>query len=474
MRKDRGELLVFLTLFLAFLSITPSAAQQNKNPNIIFIFADDLGWGDLSCYGNDRIETPELDKLADEGTLFTQFYVAGSVCSPSRAGIMTGQYPARNRIFGHLATKKINERREMPNALDPAVFTLTDMLKSAGYATAHLGKWHLGNIPPTAYGIDYYRTDDASNVADEGPLDIWNYALRPSSTKDIFDAALQFIDGVGGQPFYANVWLTDMHATLNPSQEQMDRVTEQSRWNQPIPGVNYSGVEQVYFAALLEMDKQIGLFLERLKQKGLDKNTLIIFSSDNGPEDYQINNSRHSGVGSAGPFRGRKRSIYEGGIRVPFILKWPGKIEADNVNDSSVINGVDFLPTIASLIGQTLPDSLEVDGENMSDVWLGSNRKRTQELYWEWRYAISGHIIHRSPMIAMRKGDYKILVNPDGSRMELYNVVADPSELSELSRLDPERAKLMAASAMQWFSSLPQSPWDDNAGDNQWSWPINK
>ncbi|MDX2432217.1 MAG: sulfatase-like hydrolase/transferase [Bacteroides sp.] len=475
----RLNILFFSCLIILCVSGCKSPAEQaeqsvklvqNFKPNIIFIFADDLGWGDLSCYGNSRVKTPSLDRLASEGTLFTQFYVAGSVCSPSRAGIMTGQYPARNRVFGHFASTAINQRRGMPNALDPDLVMLTDMLKGAGYTTAHFGKWHLGNISPAEYGVDVYRTNELSNMGDD-PLDIWSAEARPTCTKDILDETLKFIKQEGN-PFYVNVWLSDVHATLNPSKEQMDRVADEVKnWRWPSDGIEYTSVEQVYLATLLEMDRQIGLFIDKLEALGIRNNSLIIFSSDNGPEDYQLHNSRHSGVGSPGPFRGRKRSIYEGGIRVPFIISWPGKIPAGKVNDQSVVSGVDFLPTLACITGAKAANERALDGEDMSEVWLGSDRKRSKDLFWEWRYQVFGHSVNKPPMIAVREGDYKLLLNPDKSRVELYNILTDPGELNNLASQEPELAMRLSEKAMTWFQNLPESPWDETAGQNAWNWP---
>lgn len=459
-------------LFTSLLCFVYKAYAQSKEivPNIIFIFADDLGWGDLSCYGSDGVKTPYLDKMASEGRMFTQFYVAGSVCSPSRVGIMTGQYPARNRIFGHFSTKEMNMARGMPDDLDPNLFTLTDMLKQRGYVTGHFGKWHLGsNISCANYGIDVFRTDLFSNVKGGEKIDIWSPKARPTCTKDILNEAMDFIENNANKPFYTNVWLTDVHATLNPSKEQLEPL---SRYK---PGsyakVPFYGIRQVYYAALLEMDKQIGLFLDKLDSMGLSENTLVIFSSDNGPEDYYIRNAEHSGAGSTGPFRGRKRSIYEGGIRVPFILRWPGHIPENTVNDKSVIDGVDFLPTISSLINGKIPSDVILDGENMADVWLGSNRRRKKTLYWEWRYDIPGSVLNKSPMIAVREGDYKLLMNPDSSRIELYNVIEDPSELHNLTEQKPEIEQHLIQEAMDWYQTIPNSPAEKDAGKNDWNWP---
>lgn len=466
--------LPYLGLYLSLSTISQSLTAlepTEAKPNIIFIFADDLGWGDLSCYGNNRIKTPSLDKLAKEGTLFTSFYVAASVCSPSRAGIMSGQYPARNKIYGHLATEMINETRGMPNALNPNLSMITDMLKKNGYTTAHFGKWHLGNISPIQYGVDVFRTDNSSNIEEEGPIKIWSPESRPTCTKDILHESFEFIKSQKDKPFYANIWFSDVHATLNPSKEQMDRVTRESAGNKPLPGIEYSGAEQVYLAALLEMDKQVGIFLDKLDSLGISKNTLVIFSSDNGPEDIHINNARHSGMGLTGPFRGRKRSIYEGGIRVPFILRCPGTIPAGKINNISVISGVDFMPTIAAITGTQTPSGQLMDGEDMSDVWLGADRKRKNTLYWEWRYSIYNHPFNKSPMIAIRERDFKLLVNPDGSRAELYNIVKDPGELMNLAVQEADLTIKLSGKAITWFKQLPASPWDPDAGQNQWNWP---
>ena len=447
------------------------SAKKSRVPNIIFIFADDLGWGDLSCYGKDRFKTENLDKLASEGTLFTQFYVAGSVCSPSRTGIMTGHCPARHRVFGHFAKPQINKRREMPDALDPGVTTLTDLLKSGGYKTAHFGKWHLGNLEPNQYGVDVYRTESFSNVPEREKIDIWSPKNRPNCTRDILDAALEFIEthqaSNSDEPFYINAWFSDPHATLNPSQEQLDRV----RQFRPRGKVDFHGVAEVFYACVKEMDLQVGRFLKRLDEMGLAENTIIVFSSDNGPEDFQISNAAHSGVGSTGPFRGRKRSIYEGGIRTPFIVRWPKHIPAGKVNDTSVVCGVDFIPTLCKVAGVEVPDELNGDGEDMSDALLGSDRKREKPLFWEWRYRVFGHILNRPPRLAVRDGDWKLLMNPDKSRVELYSIPDDPSEINNLAKDNPEVVERLSKQVLEWNTTLPESPVEPVAGSNAYPFP---
>ncbi len=450
-------------------------ANTNKRPNIVFLFADDLGWGDLGCYGHRRLKTPNLDRLANEGILFTQFYVSGSVCSPSRAAILTGQFPARLGVHGHFARPEINERRGMPHYLDPQVMTFTRLLQQNGYITGLFGKWHLGSgkgAPlPGAYGFDEHRTN-TSNDEDAGTtFNLWKPELRPVATKMVLDETLQFIESNKDkdQPFYVNAWFVDPHATLNPSDEQM------KPYNRFSPrGVDFHGAEQIYYATVTEMDKQIGIFLDKLDQMGLAENTIVIFSSDNGPEDIHISNASHSGVGTPGPFRGRKRSLYEGGVRVPFIIRWPKEVQAGQIDDTSVIGGVDFFPTMCSLAGIEVPEDLLLDGEDMSSALKGNPTNRTKPLMWEWRYRIFGHKFNKSPILAIRDGNWKLLMNPDHSRAELYDIPNDPSELNNLADEKPAIVKRLSEKVLKWQAELPDSPFDKDAGSNQYPWPKNE
>ncbi len=421
-------------------------------PNIIFIFADDLGWGDLGCYGHPNIKTPNLDKLAQQGTLFKQFYVCGSVCSPSRAAIMTGHYPARHRIHGHFASVEQNQSRGMPNYLDPQVTTITKLLKQAGYATGHFGKWHLGGSSdapdPGAYGIDDHRTTTSNGPTWDTKL--YEPYFRAQSTGLIVDEAIRFIEENQTNPFYLNAWTLVPHATLHPTEEQM------APYSQFGPkGVPYKGAMQIYYASVTNLDEQIGRLLNRLDQLGLAENTVVIFSSDNGPEDIHIRNASHSGVGDPGPFRGRKRSIYEGGVREPFIVRWPGHVPASRTDDTSVIAGVDFLPTVCELAGVQVPAGLNPDGENVSDILLGTSRPRTKPIMWEWRFSIKGHILNQSPMLAIRDGDWKLLMNPDRSRLELYNIPDDPTELNNLADSQSQIVQNLSSQLLTWKATLP-------------------
>lgn len=462
-----------LKAVLPLLCLQPAVAAEknNERPNIIFILADDLGWGDLRCYGHERIRTPNLDTMAQNGIIFTNAYMSGSVCSPTRASIMTGRFPAHTGIHGHIATEQLNKQRDMPDFLDKNWVTLPKLLQQSGYSTAHVGKWHLGtgsNAPAvTEYGFDFAISDN-----DKDPnFDIWGVGNRHQATKVIIDKGIEFIDkNAGDKPFYLQLWLTDPHSTLNPSEEQM----EPYRNTGPGKNVPHRGITEVYYGTVTEMDAQIGRLMQALKQRGLESNTLIVFTSDNGPEDYRIFNASHSAAGSPGPFRGRKRSIYEGGIRVPFIVFWPGKAPAGKVNNQSVIASVDMLPTICRIAGTQLPDYLILDGEDMSGAFVGRLQKRTKPLFWEWRYRVFGEPYLRSPMLAIRQGDFKLLMNPDKSRVELYNLAEDPGELINLAPMNRRKTRELSGLLLQWQATIPKGYVEDVAGSNTYRWPAEK
>ncbi|MBM3744458.1 MAG: N-acetylgalactosamine 6-sulfate sulfatase (GALNS) [Acidobacteria bacterium] len=443
------------------------ALAQGRPPNIIFILADDLGWGDLGCYGHQHIRTPNLDRLARQGTQFTQFYVNGSVCSPTRSAFMTGHFPARHRVHGHFAEHKLNEARGMPDWLDPAVGTLPRLLQQAGYATAHFGKWHLGSgegaPEPSAYGFQEHRTVNAN-----GPSwDQRDRFFRARSTELIVDEAIRFVERNRNRPFYVNAWTLLPHATLDPTEEQLKLYERYA----PAGGVPHKGATQIFYASVGAIDQAVGRLLARLDELGVAENTLVLFSSDNGPEDMEIRNASHSGAGTAGPFRGRKRSLYEGGVRVPLLARWPARIRPGRVDDASVWTGVDFLPTLAKLAGGSVPAEWKPDGEDVSGILLGQPRPRTKPVLWEWRFRIAGHTLHRSPILAIRDGDWKLLLNPDRSRVELYDIPRDPSELHNLAPDRPQIVERLAKTALAWQKTLPEGPFDPGAGSSAYPWP---
>lgn len=467
---------LLLTSALMLLAVgSASPADSPRRPNIIFILADDLGWGDLHCYGSRDAKTPNLDRLAEQGTLFTQFYTAGSVCSPSRCGFFTGQVPARHKVHGHFATHEMNERRGMANWLDPKTVNLARLLKGAGYATVHVGKWHLGSgdgaPSPKEYGFDFVRAttsnDDTWTERNEDPF------FRAKSTGLFVDEAVKFIEANKDRPFYLQLWTLVPHATLNPTAEQLKPYANIGPGGKAFP---HKSAKQIFYASVTDLDTQIGRLLAKLDELKLTGNTLVVFSSDNGPEEIAIRNAGHSGVGSSGPFRGRKRSLYEGGIRVPFIVRYPGVVTPRHVDNSSVISGTDFLPTICSFAGIELPEDYRGDGEDRSGAIRANDKPapRTKPLYWEWRFNIAGHVLNKSPVLAVRDGKWKLLFNPDRSRVELYDIPADPSELHNLAEKHPDIVERLAKYSLEWQATLPKGPFDAAAGKNDYPWPKEK
>jgi N-acetylgalactosamine-6-sulfatase len=442
------------------------AASGESRPNVLFILADDLGWGDLSCYGNTFLRTPNLDRLAQGGMLFTQFYVAGSVCSPSRSAFMTSMVPARNRIHGHYATPEQNTARGMSQWLEPTVPNVASTLKRAGYTTAHVGKWHLGNgsggPPITDYGFDFVGSGETggANITKGDP----HYRAR--STELFVNEALTFIKGRGGKPFYLQLWTLVPHATLNPTPEQMEPFARLSN-----PDIPHKSARTIYYASVADLDRQIGRLLDELGKLGLADNTMVVFSSDNGPEEIFVQNAGHSGVGSPGPFRGRKRSLYEGGVRVPFIVRWPGRIPAGRVDPTSVVSGLDFMPTVCAAAGVPMPAGHQADGENIGDILAGKSRPRANPLMWEWRFNIAGHVSNRSPQLAIRDGDWKLLLNPDRSRVELYDIPRDPMQVDNVAGQHADVVARLSERVLAWQRALPAGPADPTAGRNDYPWP---
>jgi N-acetylgalactosamine-6-sulfatase len=392
--------------------------------------------------------------MAREGTRFTQFYVASAVCSPSRTGFLTGQFPARLGIHDYLADPELNAKRGVRDWLDPEVPSLTRLVKEAGYSTAHFGKWHLGSGPnaprPERYGID--RFDACMKQG------------RVKSSESIADETIAFVEANRERPFFINAWLNDPHSPLHPTEEMMAPYKGLS----PSWGDN-KGAMEVYYAVLTGMDRHIGRILDSLDRLQLSSNTIVIFSSDNGPESGLIPFvSHYGGAATAGPFRGIKRSLYEGGVRTPFLVRWPGRTPAGRVDNETVLAGVDLMPSLLKLAGVTSPPC---DGEDLSETWLGQRRPRTKPLMWENRYPVYGHVLDMSPMLAIRLGRWKLLMNPDRSRVELYDIPADPSEINNRADREPGVVRDLSARLLRWQSILPKGPVDPAAGKNSYAWP---
>ncbi len=447
------------TLFALYVSLfaASTACADDPRPNVVIVLVDDFGWGDPSCYGNKLVTTPHIDQLAREGIRFTQGYVAAPICSPSRCGLTTGQFPARWKITSYLQTKAGNKACEMADYLDPTAPSLPRMLQEAGYATAHIGKWHLGggrdvtDAPKFAkYGYDLglgtYESPEPAAALGLKTLP-WGKQdeLEPQQlprherTKWMVDQTLAFLKDHPDQPCFVNLWLDDTHTPFVPSEEQLREVK------------NSDGGEQTkrYQAVLLETDRQIGRLIDGQRKT----NTLVLFLGDNGASP-PLERQRVGGL------RGQKLSLYEGGIRVPFIAWWPAKIKAGVVNDSTVISAIDLLPSLAKICEAKLPPGYAPDGEDMSAALLGEKPLRTKPLYWEYgrnetSFAYPKDAKHRSPNLAIRDGNWKLLIHADGSGSELYDLSADPYEQANLAAEKEDITARMKAAVLKWRASLP-------------------
>jgi arylsulfatase A-like enzyme len=451
-----------LTLILVF---TAALVQAAEKPNIVMVFIDDMGWGDFSCFGNKEAKTPNVDRMAAEGIRFTQFYVNSPVCSPSRCALTTGQYPQRWKITSYLNNRADNERRGVANWLDLKAPTLPRMLHDNGYATGHFGKWHLGgqrdvdDAPPiTAYGFDESLTNFEGmgpkllpltlKPGDTQPSKIWSDAerlgapvtwmLRSKITGGFIDAALPFIDKavVAKKPFYINLWPDDVHAPHWPPVE---------KWT--------TGQRGMYLAVLEEMDRQFGKLFDHIRSTPeLRDNTLVLICSDNGPE---IN------MGSAGPFRGNKTMLYEGGTRSPLIVWGPGLIDKKNAgtqNDQSVFAAYDLVPSLLSLATIDAKDAV-FDGENIASALLGKAQvSRQAPIFWRRppdrkRWPVDGPT--ELPDLSMREGNWKFLCEYDGSKPTLYDLAADKSEVTNLADNNPEVVARLTKALLAWNESMP-------------------
>ena len=439
-------------------------AQADRQPNFVFVLIDDMGWGDFSCFGNKEAKTPNIDRLAAEGLRFSQFYVNSPICSPSRCAFVTGQYPQRWRINSFLGNRADNNRNGNAQWLDLKAPTLARTLKDVGYATGHFGKWHLGgqrdvdDAPAiTAYGYDVSLTNFEGmgpkllpltlKPGDKEPKKIWadaerlggpvTWMNRTDITAGFADAALKFIDQAASkqQPFYVDLWPDDVHSPYFPPLE---------KWSPE--------KHRIYLAVLEEMDRQLGRLFDRIRgDAALRDNTVFVICSDNGPEP---------GAGSAGPFRGKKSQLFEGGLRSSLVVWAPGlmdKAKVGTLDASSVFAAMDLAPSLAHLAGTKSPVGL--DGANLSSTLLGRApashpgaicwRRPPERKVWLPALAVP------QPDLAIRDGDWKLLCEYDGSKPLLYDLSKDVGEMTNLAAKESAVTERLTAAVLAWHRSLP-------------------
>ncbi|EHQ28918.1 sulfatase [Mucilaginibacter paludis] len=487
-----------LTLTAAFLTgtllnLNAQQPAKAKQPNVVLILADDLGYNDLSSYGNTLINTPNIDALAKEGVNFTQGYVSAPICSPSRAGLITGRYQQR---FGyeffaatpatwgvqdaaHAEASKNALRKygayytidglaletynKTPQGLPANEITIAGLLKKQGYKTAVIGKWNLGETDdfiPEKYGFDYHygflsggsrygSTDDVDFVVKDLPHLYWNaqiikygkgpVKLRKNAgtvltteylTTRFGNEAADFIEANKNRPFFLYVPFNAPHDPFMAKKEDFAAVTTVK-----------DSTRRVYQAMVKSLDDAVGVITKKLKELNLDKNTLIIFTSDNGGAMYThaLDNK---------PLRGGKATHFEGGIRVPFIIKYPGGIPAGEVFNKPV-STLDLFPTIAAVTGANLPGNVTYDGVNLLPYVNNLNKSKPHQfLYWRSGWAK-----------AIRKDDFKLYINEREGKTYLFNISTDIGEGHDLLKENPQKAEELRRDLLKWEKTLAPPLW---------------
>ncbi len=455
LRKKSGFIGCAL-LLVSGINLQAQESVVQKNPNIVFILADDLGWRDLACYGNPFNETPNLDKLAQSGIRFTQAYAACPVCSPTRASIMTGKFPARLQLTNFIGGVRTDPKSPILPAkwkqfLEAREITVPELLKQKGYTTGMVGKWHLGNqdsIAPWHQGFDYSR------MIGKNGLDYYNYSIFIDSyqkeftdhgthylTDKLTEYGVDFIKQNAKRPFFLYMAYSAPHVVLVPRSDKLKKYF-----------VKYGQTEEKYnpnYAAMIEsMDDGVGAIVQTLKDQGLLDNTLIIFTSDNG------------GLGldelgpvptSNAPLRKWKGHIYEGGTRVPAIVSWAGKIAPGKVSDT-YFSTIDYLPTFCELTGITrLPK--DVDGQSILSLYLHPKQETNHTRPLFWHYPHFSNQLGR-PAGSVRVGDYKLVELFESGKLELYNLKEDISESNDLSESMKEKTEELHRLLIDWRKKM--------------------
>ena len=442
--------MVFNKMYLGLLgAVSMTSLQAAERPNIVIIYTDDMGIGDLSCYNSGWVMTPNIDRLAANGLKFNHYYTASPVSSPSRVSLTTGMFPTEWGVNTFLHDRKGNANCEQLDYLDASAPSMARSLKEVGYSTAHIGKWHMGGgrdvddapqIP--RYGFDEYVSTYESPDPDKLiTASNWIWSKQDSikrweRTGYFVDKALDFLSRHQGSPCFVNLWPDDMHDPWIPQTKFFD---DKKSWTG----------KPNFVAVLQEYDRQIGRFIEGLEKLGMLENTLIIFTSDNGalPTFEQV---RTNGL------RGSKVSLYEGGVRMPFIISWPKKIKGGEIEDESVVSSVDLYPSLCTITGAKMPKGFNYSGEDMSKALLGVKElRRHKDLMWDFgRNRFFGRPPqphHQSPHLAILRGDYKLLINSDRSRLELYDIKKDPNETTNIADKYPELCKQLSDKVINWY-----------------------
>ena len=443
------------------LSLLLFAQAEAAKKNVVFILVDDWGWADAGVQGSDFFETPNIDRLAREGMRFTQAYAAAAICSPTRAAILTGKSPARldmtiwheGAVRGGPKSKRLLEAKAQPN-LPRGEVTLAELFKKEGYFTAHIGKWHLGKAAfyPETQGYDvniggtYWGAPATFHWPYRGPWSKNDPELRyvpvgsgksgDYLTDQLTDHALRIITQQKDRPFFLSLWFHTVHT---PIEGKPDLV---KRFEKKPPGKIHSHAE--YAAMLASLDENVGRVLRRIDDLKLTDRTVVILTSDNGGVDFSTAKSANRPPTSNAPFRSGKGTLYEGGLRVPLIIRWPGRTKAGS-ECAAQVTSQDFFPTLADALGQT--DVPRHDGVSLLPLLNNPQASLNREaLFWHYPH----YYPRMTPASAIRTGDWKLIHYYEDNRMELFNLKTDPAETKNLATTQPAKTKALRKKLDAW------------------------
>ncbi len=481
MKKHIIKHILFLSFFLTSFLFSYGEVNKKKSrkkPNVVLIVVDDMGWTDLTTYGSDFYQTPNIDKLAQDGIKFTDSYATCTVCSPTRASLMTGKYPARlhltdwitghERLYGKMMIPKWTQY------LVPEEHTLAETFKDNGYQTYHVGKWHLGDEEtdwPEYHGFDKniagFKAGSPKAHKGGGYFSPYNNPRLKDGpeneylTERLTDEVEQIIEENKKTPFFINYWFYNVHAPLQAKQNKIDKYTA-------LVDPSKRHTNPTYAAMVEHVDEAVGRVLETLKKNGLEENTLVILTSDNGGlvSNKITNNS---------PLRSGKGDMYEGGVRIPLIMKWTNKIKANTISNIPSTSA-DLYPTIMELIGLTFSKGKkqQFDGISLSKHVLGGSKPSPRNIYWHYpHYHRQGAV----PYSAVRSGDWKLIRNYESNTTELYNLKADIGEKNNLINKQATIANKLIADLDKWLKNVDaQYPTKNEKFDpkKEFKWSINK
>lgn len=441
---------VFGLLVSCFL--VPSTGLAAEKPNVVLIFVDDLGWMDIGCYGNKFVETPHIDRLASEGVRFTDFYASGAVCSPTRCALQSGQNQARIGITAHIPGHwRPFERVQTPlttMALPPETVTIAEALKQAGYRTGYIGKWHLGNdsfTSPASQGYDFAAEINGPHFAGKYRSKRKDLKPKPGQYRTEFEAdlAVRFIKESASDPFFLMVSPFAVHIPLGAMSDKVAKYRAKAGKD-----VDNHLPHPIYAAMIEHVDDMVGRIMDQLRTSGVDDDTMVIFTSDNGGlyRRYDYRPAADRTVAVQTPLRGEKGTLFEGGIRVPLIIRYPNGGAKGVTCDQPTISH-DFYATLVDLAEGDLPENQVNDGQSLLPLVKDPTASLDRDaLYWHYP-----HYHHGRPASAIRMGDWKLIDYLDGTDEQLlFNLNNDLSETKDLAASNPGRARQLHARLKLW------------------------